>query len=273
MKPYFSGGAAPMRKSFVLCAILICPSASLAGDGPFAGLLLGVDVGVSSNLSTADAKYDYTNLFGAAADAADSAKKHSNGDLERIGTIKFNLGYGIDLGDSFNIVLGGALYRDGQDRKVDSGTYGFPNPNSRADYPKEYSVETAIDPNAHASLSLQPGYKFSDDFLGFVSVAYHYMQADVYTTTSIDRSNINAAASVSDVSTSKTFHGVGVGFGGKYALTENWYINASADWIYFGPKKIAGPNVTSTPDEITLNQLMKIEPSWASFRIGVGYSF
>ncbi len=262
-----------MRKTFVLFAILICPSASLAGDGPFAGLLLGVDVGVSSNLSAADAKYDYTNLFGAGADAADSATKHSNGDLEFSGTSNLNLGYGFDLGDSFNIVFGGALHLDGRDQKVDSGTYGFSNPNNRADYPKEYSVETGINPDAHASLSLQPGYKFSDDLLGFVSVAYHYMQADVYTTTSIDRSNINAAATVSDVSTSKTFHGVGVGFGGKYALTENWYLNASVDWIYFGPKKIAGPNLISTPDEITLNQSMKVEPSWASFRIGVGYSF
>jgi hypothetical protein len=112
-------------------------------------------------------------------------------------------------------------------------------------------------------ISLQPGYYFSKELLGYLKFAY---------VSSNLQSSFSCAATDglclnSDFSSNKTINGIGFGMGGKYQITKNWY--GALDFLYIDYTK-SNKNITWS-GEYTSNARFK--PQQYMGFISIGYKF
>ncbi|HVI51841.1 MAG TPA: hypothetical protein VM661_11570 [Candidatus Sulfotelmatobacter sp.] len=245
-----------------------------AGDSAaFSGIDINTGLGLSGNLSKTTGSYNYTNLFGGAADAAANSSKTAQAEFDTRVVPSLSLGYSLPVNDSAFVRINATAFFNNGKTAVNSGDYTFPNPNNRSDALLGYNVTTTVDTKSHFAIGIEPGYAFTDALAGFFSLSYHNLRADLSTKSGYDHSNQNAAAFTTDSTESKTFHGIGIGVGGKYLLTENWEIGAQAEYVYYSSANLNNVKFTSTLDEIHLNQSVKINPSSADLRVTLGYKF
>ena len=113
--------------------------------------------------------------------------------------------------------------------------------NSSTVIPSSETGDTDYKLKNHYSVNIEPGYAFSDKTLGYLKLAYHNANA-YYTTESVDQS----------------ITGTGYGFGAKYFLSENLYLNFEFQTIKYNSFTV------STYD---------IEHKTQLTTIGVGYKF
>ena len=157
-----------LRVLFVLM-LAGMPLKAMAENQAFEGFSIGADLGTSVNASKGKSNYSYTNLFAAAADAStrdDMAYKSKNA-----GNFVSDIyaDYNFALTQRAYLGIGPTVFWQ-DSMKLKSGTYGFANPNNRADYPSNYQVTTLIEPDTHVSIGLKPGYAFSDNVLGYKTI-------------------------------------------------------------------------------------------------------
>lgn len=121
-------------------------------------------------------------------------------------------------------------------------------------------------------ISLEPGYYFTKDVLGYLKFAY---------VSSTLNSSFSCAASdslcltadgnsdaMSSFSTNKTINGIGYGIGGKYQITKNIY--GALDFLYVDYTK-SNQNINWFDPSITANASFK--PQQYMGFISVGYKF
>jgi hypothetical protein len=91
-------------------------------------------------------------------------------------------------------------------------------------------------------ISIEPGYYFSKDILGYLKLAYVSSTATgSFTCTASDSECYNPSSGTFDAASSsstitKTLNGIGYGFGGKYQITKNIY--GALDFLYVDYSKI-----------------------------------
>jgi len=181
--------------------ILIFIAVSAHASEDFSGWAVNGNIGVKLDTTETQAVYDYANLFAGGADGWDNQRIQSSGvDVKELLSGSVGGSYAFWLHDRLLMSVGADCFLDGQ-KHINSGTYGFSNPNNRADFPRAYSVETLIEPDSRWSVNLRPGTRLfgREDALVYGSVAYHEMQAGIRATTQIDPSNINGSAVFTDV--------------------------------------------------------------------------
>lgn len=121
-------------------------------------------------------------------------------------------------------------------------------------------------------ISLEPGYYFTKDFVGYLKFAY---------ISSTLNSSFSCAASdgvcltpdggisgTSSFSTNKTINGIGYGIGGKYQITENIY--GALDFLYVDYNKF-NQNISWIDPTITTKSGFK--PQQYMGFISIGYRF
>lgn len=272
-----------MRKIWILAAFMCLPVTAQAAEGPeasagpayeaFDGVFFGANAGGSVNISEGHANYDYVNLFGGGLDVQDRRTADYDVSDKSDFVHSLELGYSHAVTGRFLIGVTGSYFFE-TTREIRTDGYVFSNPNGRGDYPLDYSVLTRIDPRSHLSVGLEPGYLVSEKALVFFSAAYHYMNANLRSTSDLGTSNMNDASTViTDASNRRSFHGIGLGGGVKYNIFKHCLLKLSAEWILFGRESADLPSFRSPADEITFSQNGKVQPSWVNMMAGITYTF
>jgi outer membrane immunogenic protein len=105
------------------------------------------------------------------------------------------------------------------------------------------------------SISLVPGYAFTDSTMGYARVGWI---------------NATAKGSVDDLTFSKNTNGILLGLGARHLFTKNIYGFAEATYAsYGGSNASAMGSVAEQPTKIGV----KLTPTSYSFLVGVGYRF
>ena len=262
-----------MRKYFFIVALLfVSVTADAATNDSFSGLFIGGDAGMSVDLSSTNANYTYSNLFGGGADQfTHTTKKTDNRGISEF-MLDVKAAYNHALGDTWYLGFGSSFFFESS-REIESGPYPFSNPNNRSDRPIDYRVITEIEPKTHFDLSVEPGHAFNDRTLGYLKIAYHYMNTNIKTRGLLDSSALNGDTVFTNRSHARSFSGLGFGGGVKYRISGNWFLNISGEWVLFERKTVTGPSFRGVADESTLTQEIAVEPSWVNLKAGICYKF
>lgn len=222
-----------MQKSLLVTIFLCSCAAVYASSDTFSGLSVGGDLGLSVNLTNVESEYRYPNLFA----AGQNQITHTTNETNDYNTIDFtsdlNVDYNHALNEKWFLGIGASLFLE-ETKHVVSDPYVINNPNQRPDRPIDYRVKTDIDPLTHFSLSVKPGYVFTEKILGYFSFSYHRMKADLTNSQLLDTRALTVSSTTfNNTSETRTFDGFGLGGGVKYKLCPNWFLNISSEWIVF----------------------------------------
>ncbi len=146
------------------------------------------------------------------------------------------------------------------------------NPTGVPDNPTGYRMTTTLKSKNHWSVGIAPGYVVNKNLLGYVTLSYHQMRADITTTSSV-ASGVDAGRILNNPSSGASFSGIGLGLGGKYLLDKSWFFESNLEWVKYRPETVLAPSLTSAVDEITVTQTQSIKPSTLSFKVMLGYKF
>jgi|GEM_PF-5468197 len=263
-----------MKKYFLAFLFLASNSFTAYCDpcNPFSGLFIGVSGGCSIELSEVNGRWNYVNLFAGAGDASAQGTQTSDNDGDTSYVVDFTLDYNHAFTPRKYIDFGISFFLNG-DQQISSSSYQFPNPNNRVDVPRNYQVETKINPDFHMAIGLKPGYAITPRLLGFGTFSAHYMNARISTQTQVNTSSLAGPVVITEIYAKEDFWGGGLGGGVKYKWSEHWFIDFTTEWIAFVHETFKGPNLRSTNDEITITQNEKVNPNWVDLRLGLSYRF
>lgn len=121
-------------------------------------------------------------------------------------------------------------------------------------------------------ISLEPGYYFTKDVLGYLKFAYvsSTLNSSLSCTASDDLclTQGGSSSATSSFSTNKTINGIGYGIGGKYQITKNIY--GALDFLYVDYTK-SNQNINWYDPSVTANASFK--PQQYMGFVSVGYRF
>ena len=193
----------------ILCCL--CATGSAYADMAFDGVNLQLGAGMSGTWvkanGTQDNSWDSDNLN---LDGTSSAARFNG---------LASLGYSKAF-DSFNLAAN-VFYVIGNQSangKSNSDSYTISIPDVYTGSVSE-SISSIYKLKNTWGISIEPGYYFSNKFLGFFKLAYvnSSLHSSLYCNAS-DQYCVNNTAT-----SKKSIHGFGYGVGGKYAITENIY--------------------------------------------------
>ncbi len=266
-----------MRKFFLVWILVLSVPAIVyaAASNPdsFGGLSLSAGVGGSVNESSGQAKFNYANLFAGGADAfnINTSEKFKAGNRADF-VSSFQIDYYQPVHKNILMGLASSFFLE-TEKDIRSRSYKIANQNNRPDFPIDYRINTKIDPKSHFSLAVEPAYQVHKKVLLYTIFSYHIMRADLVSQTSMNKARIFFPSVTTDTSKRKTFNGIGLGGGMRYKFFKNWFLDVSAEWVYFGKKRVTGPSFLSQFDEITLTQSQTVRPSWVNIISKIGYKF
>ncbi|KMP10590.1 hypothetical protein UZ36_07200 [Candidatus Nitromaritima sp. SCGC AAA799-C22] len=253
--------------------LLIFPNFAYAEPADtFSGLSFSIGGDLSRDLSTADNRFSYVNLFAGAPDAenSDIVSVNPENEIDVVPFAKF--GYTFALSKKFLLGFSASFDLAKTNKILQSERYFFANPNNRTDFIVDYRVTTKIKSQFHWSVAVEPGYMFTENMAGFLKLSYHQMNADIISQTTVDTSNLPSSPSIVDTRHQRNFSGVGAGVSLKF-LVSSFFIEPSAEWTQFFSKQVLGPSLVRVPSELFLTQSHRVSPSWFRFGVSVGYKF
>ena len=262
-----------MRK-VLLVVVLLCVSinAYAVTNDTFAGLSVGGDIGMAVDLTTVESDYTYSNLFAGAPDQFIHTTQKTDDDYDFNLVSDVNVDYNHPLNEKWYLGVGGSYFFE-DTKSVQSDIYSINNPNNRGDRPIDYRVKTDIDSKTHFSVSIKPGYAFTDKIFGYMSVSYHYLRANITNRQLLDKTGLNGQTVYVNPSGTKNFDGLGIGGGIKYKIYQNWFLNLSGEWLLFDKQTTAGPSFSNAADESSFTQSIDVQPSWVDLKVGISYKF
>lgn len=263
-----------MRKFFLIWAIPLLFPVMAHATIERGSLSLSAGAGGTVNTSSGMSHFNYDNLFGGGVDENNRNTPvpfHAKGKADFVS--KLNADYFQPIQEKILAGLGLSYFFETH-RTLKSTPYPFATVANRGDVPKDYVAKVKIDPKGHFAISIKPAYQIHKKVLIYTLFSYHHMKANIFTTSSLDPSNLtNGILRITDVSDRRSFNGLGFGGGVKYKFFRNWFIDIAAEWVKFQRKKITGPSFTSNLDEVTVMQNIKVQPSWVDITSSVGYEF
>jgi opacity protein-like surface antigen len=259
---------------FSVCFPLLSLSLTAGEAEDFRGFWISFGAEGQHSLVDTQTDFRYVNLFG--GNVSDPRSTNLAGtypllqdDLPDI-LPKIELGYTEVLCDRITLGVAGAV--DLSERKTTLFSPSFTFPGTQGDNPSGYLMSSDVIQTGHFSVILEPGYALTRRLLLFPSFSYHYLQAEIRTSSSFN-AGVNPAGVIVNPTTHEVFSGFGVGGGIKYLFHKNWFVKTGAEWIFYETHKVAAPSLTSVPDEIFLTQTQIIDPSSLAVKILVGYQF
>lgn len=244
-------------KKIILAALLVASATNVSADGAFDGPYVQLGVGMVNNTAKADLGLAANSIGGLPLNDVSLISS----DLSNDGAMgQILVGYSRNVSGKFNIAAN-AFYNFGTDK---SGTLSF--------------VGGAVSLDAKLKnvwgISIEPGYYFSDNTLGYVKLGYQ--QGDVKLQGNLDLSLIPALSSdfTGYANTKSKGSAFLYGFGIKHLLTPNVYIGADFTRADYSNEKLSG-TYGSGDFEATIPSALSInsKATQTSGLVTLGYKF
>ncbi|MGZ5279021.1 MAG: hypothetical protein ACXWC9_03715 [Pseudobdellovibrionaceae bacterium] len=149
--------------------------------------------------------------------------------------------------------------------------FDFPQPTSASDRPLGFSMTTIIQPTFDLGFSIEPGVPLSNDSLLFLRFAYHQMDAEIKTLSSIQTGL--SSWRFNEVSKNHHFEGAGAGIGLKFLYSANIAIESLLEYYVYKPLTVEGSSLISYNDEVTVSQIQEVSLKWNVFSLAVSFRF
>ena len=223
--------------------------------GAFAGTFDGVNADLGLGGAYTNAKNSNLSLIPTEnfANATPYGGTTSSGDFAGIAS----LGYSQEIGQGFNLAAN-LFYVIGHQRAGSGGNSGT-NQDVNGDY-ISWNQGVSNKLNNTWGISVEPGYYFGKDTLGYVKLAW--VNSNLNTSANMGAVNDTNPSSPyggpTSGSTSNNINGFGYGLGVKQAITENIYLKGEVFGVSYGKVNVADGSV---------------QPSQVAAFLSVGYKF
>jgi hypothetical protein len=241
-------------KKIILAAVLVASATNVLAEGAFDGPYVQLGVGMVSNTTKAD-----LGLAGEIISPNDLSLISS--DLSNDGAMgQILVGYSRNVSGKFNLAAN-AFYNFGNNK---SGTLSVVEGVARLDA-KLKNVW---------GISIEPGFYFSDNTLGYVKLGYQ--EGDIKLNGNLDTSNIDLPVpDLTGYANTKSKGGAFLyGFGIKHLLTPNIYIGADVTRADYSNERLSGSFGSGDfnapiPSELLINS----KATQTSGLVTLGYKF
>jgi hypothetical protein len=243
---------------------------SFAGSPSFNGFWLFLGGQSMTNSSTSVSNYDYSNRYSGSLSPPGFEIRDSytlkNDQVVGLPSAHFlfvqtdgNFTFGLSLTGTYHPAM-----------KISSTPFNMASPTGTLDIPRNFAMTTEIKPAFDIDFAFEPTYSMASDLMLFLKLAYHQMNADVVTQTSV---NGLGYPIINEISQNYRFEGGGAGLGLRILHSPRFVIEGLLEYVLFSPVTVRGSSLRSPPDEIAISQSQDVSLRWNVFSLTFGYKF
>jgi len=233
-----------MKKLLFVLLLSIAPFSSSFAEGAFDGINLQLGLGASMTKS----QESQSSLFNAYGTPANESFTFNKTNL--VGSASLGYSYGFE--NQFNLAAN--IFYNASSNNAGSNTQVFSDGSSMT---RTMNLKNVM------GISLEPGYYFSKDILGYIKIGMAQASSSMSYSFSdggtVDPENFGNTS------------GALFGLGGKYALTENLYLGAEIYQINFAKKTNSYRNDVGTIYESSFS--ISNQPTYNYAGLTLGYHF
>lgn len=207
--------------------------------GAFAGTFDGVNADLGIGGSYTQSKQSGFTAVDDPSDPLNALNVNgttSQGDFTGIASI----GYSQEISNGFNLAAN-LFYQIGHQR-AGSTASSMIDPSNNAN--TTMSVSSKL--NNTWGISVEPGYYFGKDTLGYVKLAW--VNSGLTTNASLSQDGVAGGGSLNQTT---NINGFGYGLGVKQAITENIYLKGEVYGVTYGSANVGEGGLTSKPSQVS----------------------